>query len=140
MKHSLFFITRKNGKIEKEVFTINLLFLYYPILPGFLLFFWNDNRLLPLCHSSSLRLSESLAKTYVILRRKASKNLHLMASGNSSHSLEMTIIWDPSYSVYRPQLTSFFLFAPRLCPNKNVLYGTWLGAALIRHIFVQERQ
>ena len=27
---------------------INLLFLYYPILLGFLLFFWNDNRLLPL--------------------------------------------------------------------------------------------
>ncbi len=42
------FITRKNGKMEKEVFTINLLFLYYPILLGFLLFFWNDNRLLPL--------------------------------------------------------------------------------------------
>ena len=61
--------------MEKEVFTINLLFLYYPILPGFLLFFRNDNRLLPLCHSSSLRLSESLAKVYVILRRKVSKNL-----------------------------------------------------------------
>ena len=72
--------------------------------------------------------------------RSEVKNLHLMASGNSLHSLEMTIIWDSSHSVYRPRLTSFFLFAPRLCPNKNVLYGTWLGVASIRHIFVQERQ
>ena len=41
---------------------------------------------------------------------------------------------------HRSRLTLFSSFAPRLCPNKNVLYGTWLGVASTRHIFVQERQ
>ena len=71
------FITRKNGKMEKEVFTINLLFLYYPILRDSSYSFGMTIGYYPYppCHSSSLWLSESLAKTYVILRRKASKNL-----------------------------------------------------------------
>ena len=91
------FITRKNGKMEKVVFTINLLFLYYPILLGFLLFFWNDNRLSPLsfflltvvripcqnvCHSETQSVEESPA----IIVRDSSPAYRLHSERHDCHS------------------------------------------------------
>ena len=79
----------------------------------------NDKR----CHSDDRKEEESLLKwiwrrgflvgltpllgiTWLSFwtERSEVKNLHLMASGDSSYSLGMTIIWDSSHLAYRPRL------------------------------------